>query len=186
MTFLRPSLFLPLLLIGVPLIEIALFVTIGGRIGLVATIAVVVITAVIGSVLLRHQGLAALARAQQAAEAGQMPVEPLVDAVFLFAAGLLLLTPGFLTDAIGFVFFVPAVRRAFAGWAWKALKASGSLHVYEMRGGGATDGDRRNGGGPVIDGTYRDLDATSEQGAGSGESAGTNSEDSPWREDGRS
>lgn len=180
MTFLRPSLLLPLLLIGVPLIEIALFVTIGGRIGLMATIAVVVITAVIGSALLRHQGLAALARAQQAAEAGKMPVEPLVDAVFLFAAGLLLLTPGFLTDAIGFVLFIPAVRRRFAGWAWQALRASSSLHVYETGSSGQPGGEGGQANGPVIEGTYRDLDAARDA------TSGENGKDSPWREDGRS
>lgn len=185
MMILRPGLLLPLLLIGVPLIEIALFVTIGGRIGLAATIAVVVVTAVIGSVLLRHQGLAALVRARQAADAGQMPVEPLVDALFLFAAGMLLLTPGFLTDTIGFIFFIPAVRRAFAGWAWKGLKASGSFQVHEMhtggpRGGEPAGGKANRGAGPVIEGTYRDLDADDEEMEGGGGA------DSPWRGDRRS
>ena len=115
MTKLQPALFLPIALIAVPLIEIALFVVIGGQIGLLATIAVVVATAVAGTMLLRHQGLAALEKARRSAEAGELPVAALVDAVFLFVAGLLLLTPGFLTDAFGLALFVPPLRGALAG-----------------------------------------------------------------------
>ncbi|HSM18867.1 MAG TPA: FxsA family protein, partial [Hyphomicrobiales bacterium] len=138
-------LLLPLLLIAVPLIEIALFVVIGGRIGLLATIAVVVVTALAGAALLRIQGLEVIAQARRSAEEGHMPIQPVVDGLFLFAAGLLLLTPGFLTDAIGFLLFVPPLRRRLAAWIWRRLLASDSFVVFtaHTRESGAAGKGRR-------------------------------------------
>jgi len=154
-------LLLPLALIAVPLIEIALFVVVGGRIGLFATIAVVIVTAVAGAALLRRQGLAAIEEARRAAEAGHMPIGSVIDGLFLFAAGLLLLTPGFLTDAIGFLLFVRPLRRALAAWIWRRLVASGSVHVYAARSGPSPDAPRqRPGGAPVIEGDYVEIEET--------------------------
>lgn len=155
---------LPLALIAVPLIEIALFVVVGGRIGILATIAVVVATAIAGAALLRLQGLEVIARARRAAEEGQMPIDSVVDGVFLFAAGLLLLTPGFLTDAIGFLLFVPPLRRRLAAWIWRRLLDSGSFIVFTARSGGGRGGDRHPPGRPpmtdgdVIEGEYVEID----------------------------
>ena len=84
--------------IGVPLIEIALFIQVGGIIGLWPTIAVVIFTAVAGAALLRHQGLGALSRLQESLERGEAPLDPVFDGFCLLAAGMLLLTPGFFTD----------------------------------------------------------------------------------------
>ena len=159
---------LPLALIAVPLIEIALFVVVGGRIGLLATVAVVVVTAMCGAALLRLQGLEVIAQARRAAEAGQMPIESIVDGVFLFAAGLLLLTPGFLTDSIGFLLFIPPLRRTLAAWMWRRLLASGAFVGFTARSGGAgpSSGDRRPRGHPpiidgdVIEGDYVEIDET--------------------------
>lgn len=154
---------LPLALIAVPLIEIALFVVIGGRIGLLATIAVVIVTALAGAALLRLQGLEVIAQARRAAEEGHMPIQSVVDGLFLLAAGLLLLTPGFLTDAIGFLLFIPPLRRALAAWIWRRLLASGSYVVFtsHRRGTGPAGGGRRPaGGGRVIEGEYVEIDET--------------------------
>ena len=172
MTKLQPALFLPIALIAVPLIEIALFVVIGGQIGLLATIAVVVATAVAGTMLLRHQGLAALEKARRSAEAGELPVAARVDAVVLFVAGLLLLTPGFLTDAFGLALFVPPLRGALAGWAWRMLRAAGAVHVHGRPGTGGEGGGARNGMGPVIEGHWREVEETPD---------GTEGGESPWR-----
>ncbi|MFQ5974043.1 MAG: FxsA family protein, partial [Alphaproteobacteria bacterium] len=87
-----------LVLVGVPLIEIAVFIQVGGIIGLWPTIAVVVLTAVIGAALLREQGSATLTRAQREMAERRIPVRELFDAVCLLLAGALLLTPGFVTD----------------------------------------------------------------------------------------
>jgi UPF0716 protein FxsA len=159
---------LPLALIAVPLIEIALFVVIGGRIGLLATIAVVIVTAMCGTALLRIQGLEVVARARRAAEAGQMPIQSVVDGVFLFAAGLLLLTPGFLTDAIGFLLFIPPLRRALAAWLWRRIIDSGSFVVFTASSDrtGPPGGQRRPQRRPptiegeVIEGDYVEVDET--------------------------
>lgn len=107
-------LLLPLIFLSVPLIEIALFILIGGQIGVLATMAMVVLTAMLGTVLLRQQGFAVLADARRALDQGRLPIGAVADGLFLLAAGLLLLTPGFFTDLIGFLLFIPRIR-AFLG-----------------------------------------------------------------------
>lgn len=107
--------FLPFLFLVVPLSEIAVFVLVGSRIGVLPTIGLVVLTAVVGSALLRHQGLGTLARVQEALREGRAPGRDLVHGVMILLAGFLLLTPGFITDTLGLLLFVPAIReRVFA------------------------------------------------------------------------
>jgi UPF0716 protein FxsA len=96
--------------VAVPIIEIALFIQVGGAIGLWPTLGIVVLTALVGTWLARTQGLQALARLQRALAAGADPVGPLADGAAVLVAGVLLLTPGFFTDALGLVLLVPALR----------------------------------------------------------------------------
>jgi UPF0716 family protein affecting phage T7 exclusion len=103
--------FLLIAFIAVPIVEIAVFIEVGGRIGVWSTVGVVILTAVMGTALLRQQGLSVLFRIQENLEANRMPVQELFDGVCLVLAGALLLTPGFVTDAIGFLLFVPPFRR---------------------------------------------------------------------------
>ena len=111
-----------LVFVGVPILEIALFIEVGGAIGLWPTLAIVVLTALAGTVLMRAQGLQALGRLQAALERGGDPVGPLAHGALILVAGILLLTPGFFTDAVGLLLLVPAVRsRAIA---WGASKVS--------------------------------------------------------------
>jgi len=133
--------------IGVPLIEIGLFIQVGGYIGLWPTIAVVILTAVAGTALLRHQGLGALARLQDSLERGEPPLDPVFDGFCLLAAGMLLLTPGFFTDTIGFLLFTPALRAIL-----KRLIAS-RVRVHTQGGARAQAGTPPN----VIDGEYQDV-----------------------------
>ena len=98
------------LFIAMPLVEIAVFIEVGGWIGLWSTLAVVVLTAVIGTWLLRLQGLSTLRRAQAAIERNELPLAEVFDGACLLFAGALLLTPGFVTDGIGFLLFLPPVR----------------------------------------------------------------------------
>lgn len=102
--------FLPFLFLVIPLSEIAVFVAVGSRIGALPTIALVILTAVIGSTLLRYQGLGTLARVQAALREGRTPGRDLVHGAMILLAGFLLLTPGFITDTLGFLLFIPAVR----------------------------------------------------------------------------
>lgn len=96
--------------ICVPLIEIGLFIQVGGFIGLWPTLIIVVLTAMAGTALLRQQGLQTLARLQSSLERGEQPIGPLFDGFCVLAAGFLLLTPGFFTDAVGFLLFTPPLR----------------------------------------------------------------------------
>lgn len=104
-----PVIFLALVL--VPIAEIAVFIKVGGLIGVVPTIALVVAIAIFGTWLLRRQGLQTFTRAQAALNRGEMPVGEMLDGFFLVFAALLMVTPGLLTDALGFALLAPPVRR---------------------------------------------------------------------------
>lgn len=101
-----------LLFVSVPIIEIALFIQVGGWLGLFPTLGIVILTAFLGTVLVRSQGLAQLAKVQNSFQNLDDPTEPLAHGAMVLASGLLLLTPGFFTDAIGFALLVPGVRTA--------------------------------------------------------------------------
>lgn len=101
-------LFLAFLL--VPLIEIALFIQVGGWLGLWPTLTIVVATAALGTLLVRSQGARALADIRGRFDRLQDPTEPLAHGAMILFAGALLLTPGFFTDAVGFALLLPGVR----------------------------------------------------------------------------
>ena len=100
------------LFVAVPIIEIALFIQIGGAIGLWPTLAIVVVTAIVGTAMIRVQGANALREMQQRFNALEDPSEPLAHGAMILFSGALLLTPGFFTDAVGFLLLFPPVRRA--------------------------------------------------------------------------
>lgn len=131
--------YLPFLLIIMPVLEISVFIMIGGQIGVLNTILIILFTAILGSFLLRQQGLGLLAKIQQKMAEGQVPGRDLTHGVMILVAGILLLTPGFVTDAIGFSLFVPQIRDAIAGF----LKSR--INVQTMGGMGA--GGMGAGGG---------------------------------------
>ncbi|MBL6928766.1 MAG: FxsA family protein [Rhodospirillales bacterium] len=141
-------------MIGVPIIEIAVFIEVGGWLGLVPTLAIVVLTAVIGTGLLRHQGFSTLARAQQHLAQGRFPMAEVFDGLCLLLAGALLLTPGFVTDAFGFLLFVPGFRAAFRGLVGRYLESSGRVNVQM---GGFGQGPTPNRDPSVIEGEFEEL-----------------------------
>ena len=102
--------FLLLAMIGVPILEIAVFIQAGEAFGLWPTLGAVVLTALIVTTLLRWQGLSVWARATESLQRGVFPMNEVFTGLCLLVAGALLLTPGFITDAVGFALFVPAVR----------------------------------------------------------------------------
>lgn len=171
----------------VPLVEIGLFIEIGGWIGLWPTIGLILLTAVIGTAMLRQQGLATLRRAQSQLDAGQIPAKELFDGVCLLAGGLLLLTPGFFTDAVGFALLVPPLRDLLRVTLGKRIstvhiRRGGMHHGTSARhhgqdaeqtgeppphlGSGWSQGKgRRPGGpGPTIEGDYVDVTDETEGG----------------------
>lgn len=102
---------IPLFLLVVPVLEIAVFIAVGRQIGIAATLGMILLTAIVGSILLRVQGFATLARIRAHMDAGTLPGRELGDGAMILVAGVLLLTPGFVTDTIGFLLFVPALRK---------------------------------------------------------------------------
>ncbi|MBL4679251.1 MAG: FxsA family protein [Pseudomonadales bacterium] len=100
----------------VPLIEMAILIEVGSVIGALPTVALVVLTATIGIWLLRLEGTATLAKVQDKMNRGQLPGTELLEGVMLLVGGALLLTPGFVTDTIGFVCLIPLFRHPIANW----------------------------------------------------------------------
>lgn len=99
----------------VPIVEIYLLIQVGQVIGAGWTILLVVLTAVVGVWLLRIQGLSTLMRAQKKMQSGELPAVEMLEGMGLVIAGALLLTPGFVTDAFGFILLIPPTRRWLVG-----------------------------------------------------------------------
>lgn len=137
-------LFLAFLLI--PLLEIYLLIRVGSVIGAWPTILAVVGTAVLGAFLVRTQGIATLQRAQASLDAGQAPAFEVFEGALLLLAGALLLTPGFFTDAVGFLFLTPPLRRR--------LFAAMASRITVRQGGGGGPQGRGRGDPRVIEGEY--------------------------------
>ncbi len=137
-----------LLFLATPLLEVFVFIKVGGVIGLWPTIGIVVLTALLGATLWRAQGLAVWARAQAALGRGELPVAEVTDGAFLLVAGALLLTPGFITDAIGFLLFLPPVRHWLGRHIFRHLRKRMQAHVD----------NEHSGRGPVIDGEVTERD----------------------------
>lgn len=114
-----PFTLIPFILLIIPLLEIGVFIAVGSQIGVFATLGMVVLTALIGSILLRVQGFGLVTRMRAELDQGRMPGRDLVHGVMILLAGILLLTPGFVTDTLGFLLFVPALRDL----VWRFLRS---------------------------------------------------------------
>ncbi|UWQ21983.1 FxsA family protein [Jannaschia sp. W003] len=112
------------LFVAVPIVEIALFIQVGGWLGLWPTLLIVILTAMLGTVLVRRQGLAAIREVQGSLTELRDPTRPLAHGAMILASGLLLLTPGFFTDAVGFALLVPAVRDAAMAFVARRVTAA--------------------------------------------------------------
>lgn len=121
-----------LLFICVPVIEIGLFIQVGGFLGLWPTMALVLVTAFVGASLVRSQGLQTLMSVQGRLQQGEIPAQQILEGVMLAVAGVLLLTPGFMTDALGMLVLLPAPRAKIAKELMKRVKvnsiSSGGFH----------------------------------------------------------
>ena len=142
-----------LIFVLVPIVEIALFIQVGGLIGLWPTLAIVVLTALAGTVLVRSQGLWALGRIRDSFQNLRDPTEALAHGAMILASGLLLLTPGFFTDAIGFLLLIPPVRLAVLAYARARVKVQSFVHTSAAprRGNSPAEGE-------VIDGDFSEID----------------------------
>ncbi len=117
------------LFIGLPIAEIAVLIKVADVIDLWPTILLIILTAVIGVYLLRLQGLSSLARAQTSLNEGRLPVNSITDAVGLMLAGAFLLTPGLITDTLGFALLIPAVRHGIAHYFFNKARVSHNINA---------------------------------------------------------
>lgn len=146
-----PFFILLFLFIAVPVTEISLLIKVGGAIGPLNTIGFVILTAVLGAYLVRQQGFATINKLQQETNAGRVPAMQIAEGVALLFAGAVLMTPGFITDALGFAILIPPIRQAFIAWAAKNLFKGSVVPVYA--GGHSTAGQSAKRG-DVIEGEY--------------------------------
>ena len=132
-----------LLFLIVPLIEVVILIQVGRAIGAGYTVILIIGTAALGAALLRWQGLATLARVRLSMDQGRLPAIELIEGLLLLIAGALLLTPGFFTDALGFLALLPGLRKFVAE---TLLSGFIQRRVHP----------RRDGQGEIIEGQYRE------------------------------
>lgn len=146
--------------VAVPLIEIALFIQVGGWIGLWPTLLIVVVTAIIGSTLVRSQGAREMRNLRGSFQDLKDPTEPLANGAMILFAGALLLTPGFFTDVVGFALLLPPVRTA----VYKYLREKVKVQSFTM-GPDQTQRPQQPSGPQdrVIDGDFEDVTPPSDR-----------------------
>jgi len=120
----------------IPVSEIYILIAIGGQIGILPSIALVILTGIVGASLARSQGLKTLGRIRDSFQQGVVPGEELLNALLIAIAGIVLLTPGFLTDAAGLFLLIPATRTLCREWLKRRIEL-----VYAQR---------NVGNGPII------------------------------------
>ncbi|WP_102959365.1 FxsA family protein [Mangrovicella endophytica] len=145
-----PLVLIPFLLLAMPVLEIAVFITVGKAIGVWPTIGLVLLSAVVGTALLRREGLKAYTRVQSELAAGRLPGRGIADGFMVMAAGLLLLTPGFVTDTIGLLLFVEPVRAAIWRFVSRRIVVVGA-GAFNQRGSRGAAAPSQPGRPDVID-----------------------------------
>ena len=151
-----PFFILLFLFIFVPVFEISLLINIGKTIGGFNTIAFVIFTAILGAYLVKQQGIETMQKVQKEMNSGRMPAMQMAEGVALLFAGAVLLTPGFLTDAIGFALLVPFIRQTMIAWVAK----KGIVKTQTSNGGftgdfqSAETAKKRMNDSNVIEGEY--------------------------------
>ena len=122
-----------LIFVGVPILEIVLFIKVGGLIGVLPTLALCFLSAIAGVALMRRQGLQALERLRASVERGGDPVGPIAHGALILVAGVLLVVPGFFTDAVGLLLLIPAVRRQVIAWGASRMTVRAATMVHNRR-----------------------------------------------------
>lgn len=147
---------LVLIFFVLPIVELTIVVKVAGSLGIFQTIGMLILVSLVGAFLVKREGLAAYRRAQDEMAAGRVPSRELVDGVMILVGGAFLLTPGFLTDALGLSLLLPPVRAALRSFATKAMKGRMTVVAPGFRAARTTwDGfheRRRDDGGPDFPG----------------------------------
>ena len=142
--------------VAIPMIEIALFIQVGGFIGLGPTLAIVLLTAFLGAWLVRAQGSMAISNLRGSFSRLEDPTEPLAHGAMILISGALLLTPGFFTDGVGFALLMPPVRSMIFRFARSRIK----VQHFEMGAGPQQQQRPEHWDETVIDGEFTEIDPT--------------------------
>lgn len=137
---------LALIFVALPLIEIAVLIKVGEAIGFWPTMLWLVAAAVLGSIVIREQGLSVVGRAFDTMREGRIPLEPMLDSYVVIMAGLLLIVPGLISDAIGLLLLIPPLRR------WLIRRAVGDIYDHPLVSGEGRRVEVRRA--TVIDATF--------------------------------
>ena len=116
--------------IGIPIIEVILFITIGKYIGLWNTILIIIITGIIGAILVKRQGISTLKKGLEEIKSNKIPMLPMIEGIAIVIAGAFLLTPGFLTDTLGAILLIPPLRLKIVEFVIEYLKKV--LHLNQI------------------------------------------------------
>ena len=143
-----------LIFILIPFVELATFASVSEHIGIWTTLLFAFATAIIGGMIVKHQGLQTVFSMRQSMDSGKMPVTEIFDGFCLVAAGALLITPGFVTDSIGFALLIPPVRAALRAFLKKYTKIGIATHAAE----GFRGQPRRPHDPDIIEGEYERVD----------------------------
>lgn len=183
---------MPILLIALfivfPIVEIAVLVQFGRAFGFWWTMALILVTAISGTAVMQHQGFQVMNRAMESLSAGRPPIGPVVDGAFIMLAGVLLITPGIISDVTGALLLVPWIRHRVAAWSVRQVLKSGRVNVDVFARRTTTSGETRDpggfdrtgaaphaadaGDGPIIEGDFERLDERPLEGRRSGEAGG--------------
>ena len=131
-----------ILFITVPIVELFLLIEIGQRVGTLATVGLIIGTGVVGASLARQQGISTLARLRNDLHAGHLPAEPIFDGVLILLAAVVLITPGVLTDLVGFLCLVPAYRRFLKRFLKRRFERAVQTATLSVTNASAVAGDR--------------------------------------------
>ena len=139
-----------LMFIGLPILEITVLIDVGERIGIFNTLSIVILTAIAGTTLLRWQGLSVLARARKSLRENRFPIEEVFDGLCLVFAGVLLLTPGLVTDTIGLLLFLPPFRFILKSFGLRFVDKRYSINISGTNTARPVDTG-------IIDGDFQDM-----------------------------
>lgn len=145
--------------VAVPILEIALFIKVGGAIGTLPTIGIVILTAILGTTLMRAQGAAAMNDLRRSFSEMRDPTEPIAHGAMILVAGVLLLTPGFFTDAVGLSLLIPPVRRAVFSYLRKRIK----VQSFTMHSERSVHRRHTPANEDIIDGDFEEFDPEAQQ-----------------------
>jgi UPF0716 protein FxsA len=151
-----------LLLVALPLLEIAVLIKVGGMIGVWATLAIIVGTFILGTTVVRQQGLGVARRMMERVRAGEPPAEPMVEGMLLMVAGGCLIAPGLILDCLGLLLLIPPLRQAVARWMlWRGMITGMVVRTRSARARSTRDEpprSRRSGPAPTIEADYERID----------------------------